>query len=736
MCTVLMAAVWALGAYLIHQDHKRTQQEAMHRVSGAAEVYEAFVDRHLAQVKLMLTLLAEHKSPAELQRELELLAPKGAFVDAGVRSLYVTDATGELIASSAQLASGEGSSAVTDRPYFQAHRDNPTQGLYVGAPIIGRYSKEWRVHVSSARRDSVGRFAGVAVAAIDPKDFTSFFAEDHLGRSGVLGVTGRDWVARAWRKGDVFDFGRSVQGSKLARHALLKDSGAYETESAIDGVPRYVAFKTNRLTGLIVTAALDRNEALSPFYARRTAVLMAFGLASVLLLIAFIPVLLTARQLDVSCRAAARSSELFAAASNAQLDAFFIFEACRGEAGELTDFVCQHANQRGVRWLERNGLNMLDRTLTEVLGARGASPWISAFCRVVTNHKSQVSEFELGTAQDGSIRVTRHIVPVGDGVAVNLRDVTAAYRQKAALAASNEIIAANERLLRGLTETVPILLAHFDKNLVLTFANGTCVRWLGSDWVRAEGKHVREIWGEELYASRVQYLDKALGGELVEFVSEREIANGTRVFKNNYVPDVDETGQVDGIYAVSVDVTELKRTEEKLAAMAHTDSLTGLYNRRYFSDRIPEMLSRARRNERGIGILFADVDRFKGVNDQYGHAVGDAILMEVAKRLQACVRRHDTVVRFAGDEFVVVLEDLASDETLTLVARKIVGLMGEPIAVSEQQSIQVTVSIGVSFDRRAECTAEALLAEADGALYVVKTKGRNGYEIALPRSAA
>ncbi|MCX2865433.1 diguanylate cyclase [Paucibacter sp. PLA-PC-4] len=728
-CCALMAAMWGAGAFLIQADHERTELEGLQRASGAAKAYDAFVDRHLSQIDLILTLLAEQQSLQELQRDLERLSKKANFQEAGIRSLYLTDALGAVIASSAKPAKGERGGTAADRGYFQVHQSNSMTGLYVGAPSVGRYSGQWRVHISRARLDANGAFTGVVVAAVDPSDFTTYYSEAQLGKQGIVALTGSDGVVRVSRKGKEFTFGDTVQGSALAQAVAARDEGVFATDSTFDGVPRLVAFKGNRFSGLFVTVALAQEEVLAPFYERRKAVLLAFAIASALLLAAFAPVLLTARQLDRSRREAALSSELFTAASDAQLDAFLIFEAVRDPQGELIDFVCKHANHRACRWLRRAGLDLLGRPLSVVLGAERASPWFTEFCQIVATRKAQVAELDLGTDHDGRIRVTRHMVPVGDGVAVNLRDITTTHRREAELAASNQAVVRSEKLLRGLSNAVPILLVHFDTQLRVTFANGTCERWFGQAWAQAEGKHIRELWGESLYTSRLDYLDRALHGEALEFVSERETVVGTKAFQNSYVPDLNEDGSVAGVYAVSADITELKKSEEMLGTLARTDSLTGLHNRRYFTEQLPLVLSRARRNERGVGLLFIDVDRFKAVNDTQGHAAGDAVLQEVSNRLRACVRKHDTVARFAGDEFVVLLEDLESEATAILVARKISSSMERRIAVDATTELDVTLSIGVAYDSGEDTTADALLARADSALYVVKSQGRNGYSI-------
>jgi diguanylate cyclase (GGDEF)-like protein/PAS domain S-box-containing protein len=177
-------------------------------------------------------------------------------------------------------------------------------------------------------------------------------------------------------------------------------------------------------------------------------------------------------------------------------------------------------------------------------------------------------------------------------------------------------------------------------------------------------------------------------------------------------------------FAFLHDITERKETEAKLLRMAQNDSLTGLPNRALFNDRLEHSLELSRRTGSGIALAYLDIDDFKAINDNYGHAVGDAVLQEFARRLSASVRSADTVARLGGDEFVLLLEDLSSDADVSLVSAKVLDNVRKP-ALLLGRALSFTASMGGTVCHGGKNTAEALLTRADHALYEVKRNGKN-----------
>ncbi|MBV8528100.1 MAG: EAL domain-containing protein [Candidatus Dormibacteraeota bacterium] len=178
-------------------------------------------------------------------------------------------------------------------------------------------------------------------------------------------------------------------------------------------------------------------------------------------------------------------------------------------------------------------------------------------------------------------------------------------------------------------------------------------------------------------------------------------------------------------------VARLTELQEQLTHQAYHDSLTNLANRTLFSDRIENALVRSGRTGRSVAVLFIDVDEFKGINDTFGHATGDALLVGIADRLRSTLRRPDTPARLGGDEFAVLLEDLEEPAEAESVARRIFEAMRAPFEVNGQ-SVTVHVSMGVAIARGAGNNASNLMRHADVAMYSAKGQGKDRWGVFAP----
>ena len=176
-------------------------------------------------------------------------------------------------------------------------------------------------------------------------------------------------------------------------------------------------------------------------------------------------------------------------------------------------------------------------------------------------------------------------------------------------------------------------------------------------------------------------------------------------------------------------VLELEHTREQGRAEGLVDALTGLPNRLLFNDRLETILREAIRNGECFALLFVDLDCFKAINDTYGHATGDQVLRTVTQRLRGSVRASDTVARYAGDEFTIVLRHVVKNDDVMRVARKIVQMMETPMLLDDGVQLQVTVSMGLSFFPDDANDGETLLKHADEAMYSAKHLGRNNFHI-------
>lgn len=195
-------------------------------------------------------------------------------------------------------------------------------------------------------------------------------------------------------------------------------------------------------------------------------------------------------------------------------------------------------------------------------------------------------------------------------------------------------------------------------------------------------------------------------------------------------PVIHSEGKVERIFGTIIDVTDRKEKEEKLEQMAFYDTLTDLPNRTMLKSHLRKVLSRAKRKEHEVTIMFIDLDGFKDVNDSLGHDIGDALLKEVAARLNDSVREEDLISRLGGDEFIIVFEETAKKE-VSQIADRIVQDIGSPYDLSGNK-VSVTPSIGISNYPDDGLDIEILIRNADKAMYLAKNNGKNNYRFYTP----
>jgi diguanylate cyclase (GGDEF)-like protein/PAS domain S-box-containing protein len=245
------------------------------------------------------------------------------------------------------------------------------------------------------------------------------------------------------------------------------------------------------------------------------------------------------------------------------------------------------------------------------------------------------------------------------------------------------------------------------------------------------GRHASDIFPHLLEQGIAALLQRAMKGETVAAPDLHfNLPGGRRRgwVSAVYRPHYDEAGQVAGVISLMRDVTERKNAEQQIEYQAYHDALTGLANRRLFQEHLGLALALATRRRGTVAVLFLDLDNFKVINDTLGHTTGDALLRLIGRRLKSCVREGDTVARVGGDEFTIVLQDLAKKEDAALVARKVLQSVAEPVALNGHR-LYVTTSIGITFYPDDGEDAEALLRNADNAVYVAKSEGRNTYQM-------
>lgn len=289
-------------------------------------------------------------------------------------------------------------------------------------------------------------------------------------------------------------------------------------------------------------------------------------------------------------------------------------------------------------------------------------------------------------------------------------------------------------LLIDLVDHLDALVAYWDVNQVCVFVNQAYRDWFGKGRSDLIGTTMRELLGA-LYEKNLPYIEGALAGEKQVF--EREIPGadgGVRHSLASYIPHIVD-GRVRGIFVHVADVEplkklerELKKAKEKAEAMATHDFLTGLPNRVLLRDRLSQALAAAKRTEDVLAVMTVDIDNFKRVNDTHGHGEGDRFLVEVASRLRQSAREYDTVARFGGDEFILLVSRTTPAEVEDFAVR-VLRAVRQPFNVGES-IVLPALSVGIALYPQHGQTPDALVASSDRALYAAKKSGRDRFEIA------
>lgn len=658
---------------------------------------------------------------------------------------------------------------ISDRPYF-IETLATGQGV-ISQPIRNRLRGAPQVVMTEPVHDAQGQLVYVvnALISLDQPNFLGELADIKIGKTGYVFITNTHGIViyspRMSRILQHFD----AEGghNEATTRAVAGFEGTTEGVNRL-GVSVLYAFKQTRQTNWIIGTHYPRAEAVAAL--ERVEHFTWLGAIALSLLVGGLSLYLLRRELAPLDRLRLHMQANQAAENYVPLTTHYD----QDELGDLARtfdqlMVERHevqkrlsANETYLREVLRHAGDAfiaLDRTgcvtawnrqaelvfgytRNEVLGQPLAPLIIPEAMRAA--HDSGMLQFtQYGTGpmvgkrmevealhrsgQRIPVEVSLSAMDMGDHFVAHafLRDISERKAAERALALS-------EAKLRGVTDNLPALVSHMDTQERFTFVNSAVREWWGMEPDALLGRTMREVVGETVYPIAEVQLKRALAGERVEFDVQRPIHGEMRDVHNIYVPDVDGEGVTRGVFTLSINITELKTVERKLALLARVDPLTQLANRLAFSESLPQILARARRSGNALALMYLDIDHFKAINDTLGHAAGDEVLEEFARRLQASVRGTDMVARLAGDEFVAVLESVTETSVAADVAQKIVDQVARPLFLVGGQPLHITTSIGIVFYVPAEppTTPVELMARADAALYRAKAAGRNQFQFA------
>lgn len=295
----------------------------------------------------------------------------------------------------------------------------------------------------------------------------------------------------------------------------------------------------------------------------------------------------------------------------------------------------------------------------------------------------------------------------------------------------------SEKLHRFIVNNSPDIIYILDESGCISFLNSRIEALLGFRREELLGRPVLALVEKEDLEKAAYFFEQPAlpseGGRTIELaLKTRDGGRAKRYFEMALWP-VTEPDQLSGnnryrLYGTARDITDRLEAEAFISFQAYHDLLTRLPNRTLFKDRLSMAITQAARNDQHLAVMFIDLDRFKVINDSLGHTMGDRLLQAVGQRLMGCIRKGDTLSRFGGDEFTLLLPDAQHEEAAIMVAEKILESVKQPFKLGGHD-IHIGASIGISLYPEGGATLDAMIKNADIAMYRVKNSGKNGYAI-------
>ena len=429
----------------------------------------------------------------------------------------------------------------------------------------------------------------------------------------------------------------------------------------------------------------------------------------------------------------------FLAAAETSLDAFGLLESVRNDAGVIVDFRILYVNANGEQLVGQPRSALLGQMMCSVTPARPTHAMFARFCRVVDSGEPLNEEFRVNVPGIKASWLRSQVVKLGDGLAVTFSDISAAKT-------TQERYVHLAEFTDSVFQNAPFSIVATDTNGLITAMNVAAEKLTGYSREELVGKapltvlhDERELLGKALSIDPAATTLEQFGfrvltaGVAVGEMEEQEWTlirrDGARTPINLAMRAVTtDTGEVSGFVSIAFDITERRQMLDYVTHLATHDQLTGLAGRALLQDKTVQAVELARRYGTKVAVFVIDLDHFKRLNDSLGHAAGDQLLIEAARRLSRSVRSTDVVARVGGDEFVVVMPDITTVEDVEQCAANLVARLAPEISI-EEHLVQLTASVGVCIYPDFAADAKHLLKRADSAMYAAKENGRNQHQI-------
>jgi diguanylate cyclase (GGDEF)-like protein/PAS domain S-box-containing protein len=720
---LLNLLVIILAAFTIHEDRLEHERRARTNAQNLSQLLANDLSAVFDRSDLVLRTVGD-----ETEKQLATGAIQRVRLDAFLKqqqshlpeitSLRVTDENG-------LVRYGEGVPAgsavdLSDREFFILQRGNPKAGLVITRPVKSRISKEWIIPLSRRINRRNGDFAGIVYANIPVAYFVNKFDDLNLGSNGLIALRSAEHISIA-RYPEVLEGGGAVGQFALSDQlrSLLKDnpdSVTYVAPSPSDRIERIFSYHILADYPLYVVAGLATGDILDEWQwdtAQTVALVALFSLTTILF--GWLLVRSWRRQLAVS-EVLHENEQRWSFALESGNFAVWDWDIQSGKiqlskiGKQLFGYDEDQIGDQIADWIALYHPDDKDQVVARIKDHfRGRSENLSVELRMRCKDKSWkwilvrglvvkrttegrplrmiglYSDISERKQREEELRLASTVFNLADEAMIvtnpqnDILSVNPAFTAITGYA-PDEVIGRNPKILSGKTHTKEF---YQEQKSTLTETGS---------------------WSGEI-------VNRKKNGELyVEWLSIKRVLNGK--------------GELTHHVAVFSDITARKDAEARMRHLALHDALTSLPNRALLTERLEQAIVRARRDQLCLGLLYFDLDKFKPINDNYGHEVGDWLLQAVAGRVVDCIRESDTVARLGGDEFVVLLPRLENANDALIVAEKIRNALGKPFIFAEV-SLEISASIGVAIYPEHGDEERTLTRNADAAMYHAKKSGRN-----------
>ena len=714
----LVALIWTGVHFYLENEHANAEQAAIRNSSNLAAAFEEHLLLSIGEIdqtlKALRSAYLQDPENFELSHSLSAIRP----IEDRVIQVSIVDASGKL-----KLSSFDPTFVgidVGDREHFRIHVDSNRDELFISKPILLRTNGKLSLQLSCRISNADGTFRGAIVASLDPAYLTRIYDAVDTGANGYIRVIGLDGVTRAAGGPTPKALGMDISSAQIFKAYAKAPAGWYYAVSRLsDEVPRLVAYRAVKNHPLLIAIGVARAEVFARANAQRAPAYASAALLTLLVLgIAAIRTRSLLEQDRVAQERELQNHRFDAVMSNMPLG------VCMNDSnGNI--IIC---NERyGTLYNLPEDITKPGTHFRQIIRHRKENGTFRAdpdtFCDglMADMANGRVRRYRLKMDNGHVLSVLNQPVTGGGWISVH-EDITEQDNAKKELERTN-------MLLESALENMPHGVCMYGPDKKLVVANDLYSTMYGLSPEQAKpGATLESIVQARVAAgSSPVDVDKYISDRLKEaFIHQPGyILNELR---DGRVISISRRGLPDGgSVAIHQDITAQKRAEEKIAHLAHYDALTGLTNRVLFQEHINTATETSRTGSERFAIHLLDLDRFKEVNDSLGHAVGDTLLQEVARRLRGCVGPNDVVARLGGDEFAV-LQSLGPQfgTTPLLLANTLLEVVAQPFSI-DGHHLTVETSIGIALTPDHGSEANELLKKADLALYRAKSDGRNGW---------